>query len=128
MHVSLKFPVFFLIAGLVFLGAGCSGNQAPAHTQSKPAKPALVVKKAPGLTLIEGSGCQTCHQFKEKLIGPSYEEVAKKYAEATPETVSMLVTKIIEGGVGNWGEIPMTPHPQLDKKDVETMVQYILEL
>ncbi len=79
------------------------------------------------MALIEESGCQTCHQFKEKLIGPAYNEVAKKYAGADEDTIAMLVGTIIKGGVGNWGEIPMTPHPQLAESDVEKMVRYILK-
>jgi cytochrome c len=51
--------------------------------------------------------------------------VAAKYAE---KDVAMLVDKIIKGGQGNWGEIPMTPHPGVSDADATEMVNYILSL
>ncbi len=78
-----------------------------------------------GKTLIAGSDCFACHQDKEKLVGPAYVDVAKKYTEAD---VPLLAKKIIEGGSGNWGDIPMAPHTNLAKGDVEAMVYYILSV
>jgi cytochrome c len=80
-----------------------------------------------GLALVAGSDCLTCHKTSEKNIGPAYKDVAAKY-ENTEENVKMLAAKIIKGGSGNWGAIPMTPHPQLKQEDVEQMVKYILLL
>lgn len=80
-----------------------------------------------GMALVAGSDCLTCHKTSEKNIGPAYKEVAAKY-ENTEENVKMLAGKIIKGGSGNWGAIPMTPHPQLKEEDVEQMVKYILLL
>jgi len=80
-----------------------------------------------GLALVAGSDCLTCHKINEKNIGPAYKDVAAKY-ENTDENVKMLAAKIIKGGSGNWGAIPMTPHPQLKPEDVEQMVKYILLL
>ena len=80
-----------------------------------------------GLALVAGSDCLTCHKTSEKNIGPAYKDVAAKY-ENTEENVKMLASKIIKGGSGNWGAIPMTPHPQLKEEDVEQMVKYILLL
>jgi cytochrome c len=80
-----------------------------------------------GLALVAGSDCLTCHKTSEKNIGPAYKDVAAKY-ENTEANVKMLAAKIIKGGSGNWGAIPMTPHPQLKQEDVEQMVKYILLL
>ena len=80
-----------------------------------------------GLALVAGSDCLTCHKTSEKNIGPAYKDVAAKY-ENTEENVKMLASKIIKGGSGNWGAIPMTPHPQLKQEDVEAMVKYIFLL
>jgi cytochrome c len=80
-----------------------------------------------GLALIAGSDCLTCHKTSEKNIGPSYKDVAAKY-DNTEENVKMLAGKVIKGGSGNWGAIPMTPHPQLKEEDVEAMVKYIFLL
>jgi cytochrome c len=79
------------------------------------------------LEMIGSLDCTTCHKINEKNIGPGYTDVAKKY-EATDANVDMLVKKIIEGGSGNWGSVPMTPHPGLSVDSAKTMVRYILSL
>ena len=80
-----------------------------------------------GLALVAGSDCLTCHKVAEKNIGPAYQEVAAKY-ENTEDNVKMLAEKIIKGGSGNWGAIPMTAHATLSQDDAEAMVKYILLL
>lgn len=80
-----------------------------------------------GLDLIAQSDCLTCHKVEEKLVGPAYREVANKYPN-TPATIDSLASKIIHGGAGNWGQLVMTPHPQISKEDAQTMVKYILSL
>jgi len=80
-----------------------------------------------GLTLIASSDCLTCHKVSEKLTGPAYDSVANRY-ENTEENVKMLAGKIIKGGSGNWGTVPMTPHPAVSEADAEQMVKYVLLL
>ncbi len=81
-----------------------------------------------GLDLVAKNKCMTCHAIDQKLTGPPYREVAKKYADSPETIVSQLADKIISGGKGLWGEIMMTPHPDLSKEDAEAMVKYILLL
>lgn len=78
-----------------------------------------------GLALIEGADCLGCHKIDSKLVGPSYQEIANKY---TDSDVDKLATKIIEGGKGVWGEIPMSPHAGMSKENAQKMVKYILTL
>jgi len=80
-----------------------------------------------GLALVAGSDCLTCHKTSEKNIGPAYKDVAAKY-ENTEENVKMLATKVIKGGSGVWGAVPMTPHPQISQEDAEAMIKYVLLL
>ena len=80
---------------------------------------------ANGAKLIAGSTCLGCHKEKEKLVGPAYAAVAAKYP-ATEANIAMLATKIIQGGKGHWGEVPMTPNPGLSETDAREMVKYIL--
>ncbi|RZL16002.1 MAG: c-type cytochrome [Hymenobacter sp.] len=82
---------------------------------------------AKGAQLIAGSDCGSCHKQDEKLVGPAYVDIAKKYP-ATAANIAMLGNKIITGGKGNWGEIPMTPHPALALADTKEMAKYILSL
>lgn len=82
---------------------------------------------AQGAALIEGSDCKTCHNEKVKTVGPAYVDVAKKY-EYTEANVTKLVGKIIKGGSGVWGEVPMTAHPDLTEPDATKMTNYIMSL
>ena len=96
-----------------------------AAAPAEAAKPA--VAKKDGKALIEASDCRTCHKDDAKLIGPAYADVAKKYDNSS-SNVKMLAEKIINGGQGNWGEIPMSPHPSVSVEDASAMVEYILSL
>lgn len=80
-----------------------------------------------GLALIIKSDCLTCHKISEKLVGPAYRDVANKYT-ATDANISMLADKVMKGGTGVWGQIPMVPHPAITKADAEQMVKYVLLL
>lgn len=83
--------------------------------------------QAKGAKLMAAADCASCHREREKLIGPAYVDVAKKYS-ATTANVSMLAGRVISGGQGHWGEVPMTPHPGLAQSDAQEMVRYILSL
>ncbi|MEA1847867.1 MULTISPECIES: c-type cytochrome [Chryseobacterium] len=78
-----------------------------------------------GEQMIESLDCSGCHAVNERMIGPSYQEIADKYAE---KDIELLASKIIEGGSGVWGSVPMAPHPQVSKEEAKKMVEYILTL
>ncbi|AYB35798.1 carbohydrate-binding protein [Chryseolinea soli] len=80
-----------------------------------------------GMKLIEGADCKACHSVDKKSIGPTYREVSLKYKGATAAQQN-LVKKVISGGSGVWGEVPMAAHPQLSAEDAAEMVKYILSL
>lgn len=97
-------------------------GQAAAQEQGSPEE---MIKQ--GQSLVDASDCKTCHHATNKLIGPAHSEVAKKY-EFTQANVDYLATKIIDGGSGVWGEIPMTPHVDLSQDDAKKMAMYVLSL
>ncbi|HEX7070428.1 MAG TPA: ThuA domain-containing protein, partial [Rhodothermales bacterium] len=80
-----------------------------------------------GETLIAGSDCQTCHTLDAVSIGPSFTAVAERYT-GQDGARTLLATKIIEGGAGNWGEVAMSAHPQLTQEEADEIVRYILSL
>ena len=82
---------------------------------------------AQGESLVKASDCKTCHHPVNKIIGPAHTDVAKKY-EFTEANVKMLGQKIIKGGSGVWGQIPMTAHPDISEADAEKMARYVLSL
>lgn len=82
---------------------------------------------AAGGALVKASDCKTCHHKTNKIIGPSHTDVAKKY-DFTKANVELLAGKIIKGGSGVWGEIPMTAHADISQADAEKMARYVLSL
>lgn len=80
-----------------------------------------------GLALVLKSDCLGCHKVSETLVGPAYTEVAKRYA-GKPGVVDTLAQKIIKGGSGNWGTVPMAPHSQISQDDAIAMAKYVLSL
>jgi len=82
---------------------------------------------AQGESLVKASDCKTCHHKINKIIGPSQTEIAKKY-EFTEANVKLLAEKIIKGGSGVWGQIPMSAHADISQPDAEKMARYILSL
>jgi cytochrome c len=122
-----KYVLAVMVSAIVL----ACGNNAT-ETKTEEPKAAETVTPAPaaddkGIELIAASDCLTCHKVNEKAIGPAYADVAKKYP-ADDATIATLAGKIIKGGSGNWGEVPMTPHPQINEDDAKTMVKYILSL
>ncbi len=101
--------------------------EAPAKAEEPAKEEPKAVAKKDGKALIAGSDCRTCHKDDQKLIGPAYQDVAKKY-ENNAKNVKMLAEKVLNGGQGNWGEIPMAGHPNLSVEDASAMVEYILSM
>lgn len=126
------------VAGLTF---ACGGGEKTAETTTTetaaPAAPAQEIsledkyKDDPiyikGIEKVKGSDCTSCHMVERKIVGPAYAEVAAKY-ESTEENITMLAQKVIAGGVGVWGEVPMPAHPGLTEEDAKDMVRYVLLL
>lgn len=82
------------------------------------ATPAMANKE-----LATKSGCMACHAVDKKMVGPSYQDVAKKYTAADE---AMLVEKVLKGGKGNWGQVPMPPNAAVKPEDAKTLVKWIL--
>lgn len=75
--------------------------------------------------LAKAKNCLACHAVDKKLVGPSYKDVAAKYA-GNADAAAMLATKVQKGGVGAWGQIPMPPNPQVSDADAKALVDWIL--
>ncbi len=77
--------------------------------------------------LARDKRCLGCHTVEVRKVGPSFKDVAKRYA-AQPGAAPMLAKKIIEGGAGNWGPVPMTANSQVSEADAQRLVAWILSL
>ncbi len=104
-------------------------SESPSIPVRKPPAPGKQSAVLPnnGMALISQNDCKACHSVNQKMVGPDFLDIAKRYKN-DPSAITKLTAKVITGGAGNWGQIPMTPHPQLGKKDVGEMVKYILSL
>jgi cytochrome c len=82
----------------------------------------------PGESKAKASNCFSCHAVDHKVVGPAFRAVAKRYAGKGNSVIDTLVNKIRKGGAGNWGQVPMSPHPNLSTADITAMVHWILSL
>jgi cytochrome c len=103
---------------------------APARPAAPEARPAAPTKAAGGgaesaaaLALFAKHNCTACHAVDRKVLGPSMQEVAKKYASRA-DRVEYLSGKIVGGAAGAWGAIPM-PAQSLPKADAQALAQWV---
>jgi cytochrome c len=75
--------------------------------------------------LAKAKNCLACHQVDKKVVGPSYKDVAKKY---TAKDEAMLVEKVLKGGKGTWGPVPMPPNAAVTPDEAKKLVGWILSL
>jgi cytochrome c len=130
----MKKTFIIFSSALLMMACGSSGDKsAKTDSASSSSNSATVsVANEKGLELIGASDCTTCHRLTKTspgvATGPDYADVAAKYSPAADTTIDRLVKKVISGGSGVWGAIPMTPHVALKESDVREMVKYILSL
>lgn len=119
---------YCIILLLSLIGFAC-GSSSSSNTETKEVVTSVTDNPdyEKGLNAVAKSGCFACHKLREASVGPAYGLVAAKY-ENNQENQEMLAAKVIAGGKGVWGQIPMIPHPKLPKEDVIAMVKYILLL
>ena len=75
--------------------------------------------------LAQKKNCMACHAADKKLVGPSYKDVAAKYA-GQKDAVTMLAEKIQKGGVGAWGQVPMPANPQVNAEEAKQLATWVL--
>ena len=75
--------------------------------------------------LAQKKNCMACHAVDKKLVGPAYTEVAAKYA-GQKDAIDKLAAKVMKGGSGTWGAIPMPANPQVSEAEAKQLVQWIL--
>lgn len=74
--------------------------------------------------VLSTHGCAGCHGMDKKIIGPGFSEIAAKY-KTRGDARTYLAGKIAQGGSGVWGPVPMPPHPQLSKTDLDAIAAWI---
>jgi len=91
---------------------------------------ALAALSAPALAdqaLATAKNCMACHAVDKKLVGPAYKEVAAKYA-GQKDAVDKLAIKIMKGGSGVWGPVPMPANVQVNEAEAKKLAAWVLTL
>jgi cytochrome c len=110
---------FILSAFIICICYACESNNPKTSKNGKPFNKEQYA-------LLLSNNCKNCHALNEKIQGPSYADIATKYANDSLAT-KYLIGKIIKGGSGVWGPIVMPAHEQISEEDAAKMVQFILD-
>ena len=76
--------------------------------------------------LAQQKTCMACHAIDRKLVGPSYKDVAAKYASQKDAAAGLLAEKIMKGGVGVWGPVPMPANPKVSPAEARQLAIWVL--
>ena len=77
--------------------------------------------------LAKSKNCLACHSADKKIVGPAYKDVAKKYA-TQKDAAAMLATKIMKGGAGVWGPVPMPANTQVNDAEAKKLAAWVLAM
>ena len=107
----MKKSLMVIVAAMAVVIAG-GANAAPDAAKAK--------------ALAQSKNCLACHAVDKKLVGPAYVEISKKY-KGNKDAEAMMIKKVINGGGGVWGTIPMPPNP-VKEDEAKVLVEWILSL
>jgi cytochrome c len=88
---------------------------------------ALVAPAFASPELAQKKNCLACHAVDKKVIGPAYKEVAAKYA-GQKDAADKLAQKILKGGSGVWGAVPMPANPQVNEAEAKQLAAWVLTI
>jgi cytochrome c len=80
-----------------------------------------------GATLVSTSMCYACHQLSSASIGPPWQAIAARHAPRREQMVDVLVSRVLRGGGGNWGAVPMVPNQRVTEAEARVMVEWVLD-
>jgi cytochrome c len=112
----MKSKIRTIVAGIM-LTFCCAAT----HAQNAPDSP------APMLAFAQSHNCMSCHSMSRNFMGPSFGSVARKYAHVEGAQ-KQLARKIVEGGVGVWGIVPMPANTQVSPDQALALADWILSL
>ncbi len=88
---------------------------------------AAVVPALADQALATSKNCMACHGVDKKIVGPAFKDVAAKY-KADASAADKLAVKIIKGGAGVWGAVPMPANPQVNEADAKKLATWVLSV
>ncbi len=78
--------------------------------------------------MLNRYACNACHEVDEIRIGPSFRDIAVRYADDADRNEDWLVRKVVHGGAGSWGTVPMVSNPRTPEEDIRQIVHWIMSL
>ena len=114
----MRIPKRFAAATLLALVAGGSA----------PAAESGALSDADAKKLFNARSCNACHAVDETRIGPAFRSIALRYHDTSPATVDWLAVKIVHGGAGAWGSVPMVSNPAISPQEARALARWILAL
>ncbi len=133
-----RWKVGALVACAMLAVAACSDDEADtaaADTAQAPSAPVTV--QLPERGTLDDAGaralfatyyCNACHEVDEFRIGPAYRDVARRYEGDAAHDADWLARKIVHGGAGSWGVVPMVSNPELTPAEAHAIATWILSL
>ncbi len=88
--------------------------------------PVLQAAEPDAAALTKTLKCYSCHDLTQALIGPPYKAIAARHAPNKDVMVDVLARKIVRGGGGNWGVVPMVPNEHVSDEQARTLARWIL--
>lgn len=89
--------------------------------------PLAVQAQAPEEQLASEKMCNACHQADAPSIGPAWQAIAARHASRREEMTPVLAVKIVEGGGGNWGNVPMVPNQRVSRDEALLLARWVLQ-
>lgn len=109
----MRFLLTILTLGAALLSANCMAQTGNVNDLAAAAE------------MAKANGCYSCHAAAEKIVGPSFKDIAAKYKE-DKDAVASLAQSIQYGSKGKWGRIPMPPHAALSGSDLKALGGWVL--
>jgi cytochrome c len=122
--MGMRLSGLYTIAGATIIAAGAASLVTVASFAAGTAPSGAGAK---GEQIAHGSDCFSCHAVDQKVVGPSFKQVADRFA-GKPGAEKTLVAAIKNGHVGTWGKVPMPAHPQLSDAQIKQIVAWILAM
>jgi cytochrome c len=108
--------------GMAFSPAGTL-----AHAVCALAATLLPLAAAANPELARDKRCLNCHTIDRKIVGPAFKDVATRYAKQ-PDAVPRLADKIVKGGAGAWGPVPMAANPHVSADEARRLDNWVLSI
>ena len=119
-------PRSALAALLICVLPACSGEEGESVSPVDPV--VLRFSDAEAKSFFNQHACNACHEVDEFRIGPAYRDISLRYSGEPESRTQWLAEKIVHGGAGNWGLVPMISNPDVTPEEARAVASWIMAL